>query len=336
VSIGKLSCPLLKEVCWREWSLCFELEDALVECGLALPPLDWGRREDCPLGEWAERDHGGRSYAILHETALDEISGLDWMTTCLVQFAALHRQQGAEFDDERRSLIMNRPRRVALSLLHWIVQNASSSLSPSASSLHSPTRLSIRRTSATLSLTNEVKLNIYRAIITSDLFAEYLESPHVSQWTLNMSLYFDEHLTVLAREVLGTCHEVVLIYRSSVPAAQLLSSPSSLHEIFPVLAMASGVVEVMLSRVRCFLAQDLDHERIGSKIRSWMTPSWEWIFKDLLSLREAVVRCQRERLCRTELELINLSESIVTFAELARQFSGREGEEAREQDSLVN
>jgi hypothetical protein len=339
-----MTCPLLKSTCWREWSLGLELEEGMVECGLQFPPLDW---ESCPrenpLEEWHERDHGGHCYAILHETALDEISGLDWMTTCIVQLTELHRQQrlaqgGHSLDDERRV------RRLALCLLHWTVQYASSLLGLHLS-LPSPSPLLLKRSSATLSLSSEVKLNIYRAILATDLFPDYLlEAPlSVSYWVTNLSRYLDQCLSVLAREVLGTCHEVLLIYRTSVPTSRLLSDPTALDELLPVLAMTSQVVGVMVSRIRCFLAEEWEHERIAGEIRSWVAPSWEWIFSDLLSLRRAIVMDQLPySLHRTEVELIALSEIIADFTALVRHFNSEPRVEGvllsptSEQEALVN
>jgi hypothetical protein len=275
----------------------------MIESGLPFPEeslLDAISLPRCDPG--LNPDRGGYTYSTLHETTLDEVSGLDWMVTCIVSFIVAARRCTVP---SNTALV----RRMGVCLLIWIIQE---DLNSSTHTTHNT--CPIKRSSTTLSLSTEVKVNIYRGIIASELLPDYLLADPFDQWTLALGAFLQRHLGSFSRDVLETCHEIFLLHRLTRSERRLPEDTtcSQFNELSSVIFLTDCLLMLMTAQLRLMQSQRWERDKIFATASSWCAPSWRWIFQDILAVAKRVEADQPQLYIKSGLS--NLSESIASFA----------------------
>jgi hypothetical protein len=297
VTFHSIPCSRLKSVACAEWFTSWDLETAITESGLPLPPEEEGISNLSATNS----DRGGYNYSVLYETTVDDASGLDWMADCLFSFIAAARKLA---DPSKEALV----RRLAVCLLSWIIQEDPSSHLGSCI-------CSIKRSYTTLSLPTELKLKIYRGIVVSQLLPEYLMA---HPWALSLRTYFHRYLGPISREILETCHETLLLHRLTSHGWSIPKDTSSdFKELSCVILLADSILVVMTCHIHLMRCEGWEPDKIFGAASSWFAPSWQWIFQDILILAKRV-KVNEPQLYH-ESGLSSLATSVASFASQVHQ-----------------
>lgn len=300
VTLQPVPCSHIKSVGYEEWFSSWDIETAILECGLPFPEKGMLLHNSAA----SDPDRGGYSYSALSETVLDDISGLDWMVSCLVSFI-LAAQKSA--DPSRADLVA----RLAVCLLNWIIRKESSSVS---SPCLEPSSCSIKRSYATLSIPRVVKSNIYRAIIASQVFVGYLQADPSALWTLSLRAYFQRYLGPISRDIIETCYETFLLHllvRDDLRSLPEDTSSSDFEELSCAIVLTDCVLLIMSSHIRLMTSESYDPNEILLTASSWFHPSWPLIFRDILILAERIEASQPQ--LSKQSGLSHLTSSIASF-----------------------
>lgn len=263
MSLQKISCPKL-QIAREWWILKWEIEVAMVACGLPAHHLTQDQS-----GHGMEYDCGGHSYSVLHETVV-ESSGLEWMSLAINSFLYLCR--GCDILVCLKGSMMQR---ISLCLLSWIVRDSIS---------ERPGH--IKRSYSTLSLKNEVKLEIYRGIVYSGIFLDYLADDHA--WSHDMHSLIRDNIRFLTQDILETCHVVLMMTDFSADLEQY-----HVDQITPALRMATYVLETMTKLINSELSSSSESQPDNSlSYICMLTPrfnsSWRGMLEEIQFLGQRI------------------------------------------------